>query len=148
MPEEKRLQVVGIIRELAIETPDSGFLRPRIRELITQSELNEIMGDVRNKLLPNLDDEIWNCRSNFDSEDDPESHFDELKGAFKDYRDEFISDPPAVARLDAALARIEEVVEDLRSEQPQEPDTDDFHGSSSHGEASEDFRSVFEDVDH
>ena len=129
LPEGKRLHVVGIIRELAIETPDSGFLRPRIRELLIPSELNEILDDVRNKLLPKLDDEIWNCRANFDSKDDPESHFDDLKSAFKDYRDEFISDPSAVAQLDAALTQIEEIVEELRSEQPQEPDSDDFHGT-------------------
>ena len=147
LPEEKRLRVVEIIRGLAVETPDSGFLRPRIRELLTASEVNDILEDVRKKLLPNLENEISNFQWNFKSEDDPESHFEELRSAFKDYRNEFISDPSAVARLDVGLARIDEVVEELRLEQPQEEDGGEFRGLTSH-EHGEDDRSIFEDVDH
>ena len=106
------------------------------------------MDDVRGKLLPNLHDEIRTWRSNFDGDGDPEEHFDGLVEALTDYKDHLAEHPDAVAQLESALASICEVVEELRAEQPGEPDSDDYYGRGSSGTANDDSRSIFDDVDH
>jgi len=148
LPESKRIAVATAIHELAVQTPDSGFLQEGIRELLKPDELAAILDDVRTKLLPNLDDVIWNWRFNYDGDDDPESYFHALGDALKDYRDALAEYPEAVAQVDSALVRIEEVVEELCAEQPQEADSDDYYGGGSTKGGHDDSRSVFDDVDH
>ncbi|MGA2435844.1 MAG: hypothetical protein ABSG25_11220 [Bryobacteraceae bacterium] len=146
LPEAKRAAVVSIIRELAVETPDSGFLTEGIREMLKPDEFAQIMEDVRTKLIPNLGDEISHFHHNWDNEEDPEGHFQPLVEAIQDYKDELAQHPKAVSKIDSALKEIEELVEELRSEQPQEPDSDDYRGGS-HSGGGDDSRSVFDDVD-
>jgi hypothetical protein len=148
LPEEKRSSVAAHIRQLAVQTPDSGFLRDRIRRLLKPEEFAAIMDDVRSKLLPNLDDEIWTWRSNFDGDGDPEEHFSSLVEALTDYKGHLAEHAEAVSQVESALTSIREVVEELRSEQPGEPDSDDYYGRGSSGTANDDSRSVFDDVDH
>jgi hypothetical protein len=108
------------------------------------------LSDVREQLLPKLDDAILETRRNFkpSSDDDPESHFYDLKSAFQDYRDHFTSDPQARELLDSALTEIDAIVEEMQEEQPREPDWDDYPGGGSRGESFGESRSVFDDVDH
>ncbi len=144
--EVTRASVVSIIRGLAVETPDSGFLTEGIRKMIKPEEFTQIMEDVRTKLIPNIDDEISHWQHNWDNERDPESHFESLVDALKDYKSELAQDSKAVSKIDSALVEIEELVEDLRRGQPQEPDSDDYRGGS-HSGGGDDSRSVFDDVD-
>ncbi len=149
LPDTKRVAVAAAIRELAVETPDAGFLREGVRELLKPNEIAAILEDIRTKLLPDIDSTIRNWRGNYDENrnEDPEDHFDELVSALKEFRDELGEHPDAAAQIESALADIKEVVEELRSDKPQEPDSDDFRGQTS-GEAGEDgSRSVFDDVD-
>lgn len=148
LPEEKRIAVVAEIRELAVDTPDAGFLSEKVRTLFTPDELTQILEDVRTKLIPNLWSTIWKWRSNFDEggNDDPESHFDELKSALGDFRAELSSDSHAVAKIEAAFADIKDAIEELGKGMPGEPDSDDFRGHGS-VESGDDSRSVFDDVD-
>jgi hypothetical protein len=83
---------------------------------------------------------------NWDNERDPESHFESLVDALKDYKSELAQDSKAVSKIDSALVEIDELVEELRQEQPQEPDSDDYRGGS-HSGGGDDSRSVFDDVD-
>jgi len=147
LPEQKRLDFVSTIRELAVDTPDSGFLRKEIRKLLTKTELTEILNHIRKTLLPNLDEHISNWHMNYSSKDDPENHFSELISAIKDYRKVFVEHKEAVKQIDDALAEIEQIVEELRSEVPQDPDSDDFYSERSQDGGQEASRSVFEDVD-
>jgi hypothetical protein len=147
LPEQKRLEVVNEIKELAVNTPDAGFLREEIRKLLTKAEQDEILEHVRKILLPDLNEHIRSWRWNHNSEDDPEEYFSELIGALKDYREEFKDYADAVTQLDNALAKIDEVIEELRSEMPEEPDSDDYYGRNSVESGQETSRSVFEDVD-
>jgi hypothetical protein len=146
LPEAERSAAVVVIRELAVETPDSGFLKEGIRKLLKPEELVKIMEDVQTKLLPNLSKEISNWRWNWDSDEDPEGYFEPLVDALRDYRREFAHKPESLSKIDFALEEIEETVEELRSEQPQEPDSDDYRGGSYSG-GGDDSRSVFDDVD-
>lgn len=147
LSEDKRLYVVARIRELAVETPDAGFLQEGIRNLLTEDELADILAHVQKTLLPKLDDKIDNWRSNYSSNDDPEDYFDELVYALRKYRDKFESCPDSVEYINSALTDIEQVIDDLRSERPQEPDSDDYFGRGSSGGGYDESRSVFDDVD-
>jgi len=49
--------------------------------------------------------------------------------------------------IDQALDKLEEDIEELRTEMPQEPDSDDFYGSNVPGSGQDESRSVFDDVD-
>ena len=146
LPEVERAAVVAIIRKLAVETPDSGFLSDGIRGMLKLEELAQIMEDVNAKLLPNIGNEISHFQHNWDNEEDPEGHFQPLVETLGDYKKEFSKHPQAVANIETALRDIAELVEELRSGQPQEPDSDDYRGGSDSG-GSDDSRSVFEDVD-
>lgn len=149
LPETKRIAIAAAIRELAVETPDAGFLRERVRALLTPDEYTAILEDVRTKLLPDLNATIRNWCGTYDENrgEDPENHFDELVSALKDFRDELTEHADAAAQVESALAEIKEAIDELRSGQPQEPDSDDFRGQSAGGGSGDDSRSVFDDVD-
>jgi len=147
LPEQKRREVVSLIRELAVDTPDSGFLKKRIRDILTQNELSDILDHVRTTLLPNIDDHIDNWRSNYDSDCGPQDYFDELTSALNDYRNEFADYEDALTQIDTALAEIDKVIEQLLFEQPGEPDYDDYYGRHSLSGGSDASRSIFDDVD-
>lgn len=133
LPESKRVAVAAAFREFAVEVPDAGFLREGVRELLTPVELASILEDIRIKLLPDLNSVISTWRSNYDGNgsEDPENHFDELVSALKEFREELAEDSDAEAQIQEALADIKEVIEELRSERSQEPDSDYFSGQSS-----------------
>ena len=147
LPEQKRLDVIGAIRELAVDTPDSGFLQKGVRDIFAKAEFKDILEHVRSILLPNLDKKIRDWRWNYNGEDDPDGYFSELKWALENFRDEFAYSEDAVSYLTVALKEIEEIIEELRSEQPEEPDSDDYYGRSSTGREHDDLRSIFDDVD-
>ena len=147
LPEEKRLSVVTVIRDLAVDTPDSGFLRDGIHHVLRQEEMEEILEHVRTSLLPDLDDRIDSWRSGYNGKDDPEDYFSHLKKALQDYNEALADNDISKAQIDAALNQLEQVVEELRAELPQEPDSDDFYGGNSSGGGQDDSRLIFDDVD-
>ena len=98
-------------------------------------------------MLPNLGQTIRDWRSNHDGKDDPENHFDELTSALKDFRAEMLDYPDAITKIDAAMKEIADLIDELRSEMPEEPDSDDFTGRASAGIGNDDSRSIFDDVD-
>lgn len=147
LPDENYENAVDAIKELAVDTPDAGFLTEHIREFLGEDNVQDILEEVKQSLLPKLEQEIWNWRCNYKDSDDPESHFDEFTSALKEYKDEFAEDLEAATRIETALDSIKETVEELKKEQIQEPDSDDYRGGSSHENPPEIERSTFEDVD-
>lgn len=149
LSETKRAAVAAAIRELAIETPDAGFLREGVRKLLRPDEFTGILDDIRIRLLPVLASTIENWRDNYDENrnEDPENHFDDLVSALKEFRDELTEYPDACSQVESALSDIKELVDEMRSDQPQDPDSDDFRGNDSGGGSDDDSRSVFDDVD-
>ena len=146
LPEEKRLSVVTSILSCAISTPDPGFLRDEIRNLMTKNEFEHIRERVKTEVLPNLDDFIEQWRGNYSGDDDPESHFSDLSDTIEKYREEFEDDKIALKQIKQAVGELESAIDDLRSEQPEEQDSDEYYGgSSSHSHEEE--RSIFDDVD-
>lgn len=147
LPEAERLRHVTSIRVSAVETPDAGFLREDIRPLFTTTEYDEILREVRSKLLPNISECIAEWQSNHNGEEDPDSYFYWLNSALKGYQEALGADIDAVAFIDAGLLEIQKVIEELRSELPQVPEDEDFFRDSLHGGSSDDSRSIFDDVD-
>jgi hypothetical protein len=147
LPEAKRLQVVSAIRELAVDTPDAGFLREEIRELHTPAEFEATLEDVKLKLLPNLTATIESWRDNFyHNQEEPESYFDPLVSALKEFQEELTAHTESTEQIQAALADIKETVMDLMAEAPEPDYDDDYRGGSSGSD--DDSRSIFDDVDH
>jgi hypothetical protein len=147
LPEWKRIEVLTKIRELAVDTPDSGFLNIRFRHILSEDEVASVLEHVRTELLPNLEDCVNDWRWNFDGENDPADYFSNLEDALRDYRDEFVDSADIQAQIDSAFNSIDEAIEDLRSELPIEPDYDHYYGRGSSVEAVGDSRSIFDDVD-
>jgi energy-coupling factor transporter ATP-binding protein EcfA2 len=147
LPEPERLRAVNAIRELAVDVPDSGFLRAEIRTVLTPEELVHILQHVQTTLLPNLNETINQWRDGYSRDGDPDDHFGELKSALEEYRGELEQDEESMQLIDSALLRIGSVIEDLRSELPPKPDKSDFDGRSAEGGVQNFRRSVFDDVD-
>ncbi|GBE36174.1 hypothetical protein BMS3Bbin07_00317 [bacterium BMS3Bbin07] len=147
LPESERLRAVATIRELAIDIPDSGFLREEIRGLMTHEEFIHLLEHVQTTLLPNLDRHIEQWRYNYNSDDDPEIYFDDLKSALQDYGKEFEENENAVERITKALADIDLLIEELQSEIPEKSDEDGSLGRRAQEEAQNSARSIFDDVD-
>jgi hypothetical protein len=108
-----------------------------------------ILEDVRTKLLPCLDNTIQTWRDGYDedSKEAPEDYFDELVSAVKEFREELSDHPDAALQVGSALSQSEEIIEELRSGQVEEGDSDDFRGHGSGTGSDAGSRSVFDDVD-
>lgn len=147
LPEADRKRHVSTLKRLAVETPDSGVLRPNVRRLFSDDEFADMMESIRSKLMDGLERTIDVWHYNHGSEDDPEEYFSELKSALNDYREKFEGDESVVTRIDTGFARIDEIIEEIRSGQPEEPDGDEYHGGTTTYEELPDERSIFDDVD-
>jgi hypothetical protein len=146
LPEQKRDRVVTRIKDLAVSTPDADFLADRFKCLFRGSEKQEILDDVRSQLIPNLTDEIWNWRRNFQSNDDPNSYFDSFVGALRGYADVFSDDDSVTSRIDIALETVKEVVRELESEQESFEYDDSLYSGDSSSSDTTTARLVFDDV--
>jgi len=147
LPEDKRLQVVFAIRELAVDTPDAGFLHKEIRELHTSSELAETLTDVKRKLLPNIRSTIEKWRDNYyQNREEPESHFEPIVSALKEFQEELAAYSDSAKQIESALTDIKETVMDIMSDAPEPEFDDDYRGGSSRSD--DESRSIFDDVDH
>lgn len=146
LPEKYRIKAVNSIKELSIDTPDAGFLREGVRDLMSSSELSDILISIKKLLLPNLDKTIDEWRHNYPIDEDPEMYFEELKSALDDYKTEFEDDQEDQKRISAALAKIDEIVEELKNDYiPNAEDSWWTNKQNSNSSASS--RSIFDDVD-
>lgn len=147
LPEEERQRHVAAIRDLAVSTPDDGYLKDHIVSFLTTEERQEITLHVRRNLLSQLEPCIQNWRDNWNPEDDPDSYFDDLQRALKSYRDAFEEDSQAQDWIDAGLARIDAVAEEMKTEAESPPDDFEYRGRAPVLEGSDHIRSTFDDVD-
>ncbi len=145
LPDEERIRAVTSIKELAIDIPDSGFLRENVRSLITDDELSHILQCVQSSLLPELANQIETWRNNYNGEDEPEAYFEDLKSALVDYKQEFEGNEASCTKINDAIESIDQVVEELKSEYVR--NDDDFFSKSDAVSVHSDTRSIFDDVD-
>lgn len=148
LSEEERKRHVAMIHDLAITTPDSGFLRENIRRLLSDMELENILQDVRNCLLSDIKSCVNDWYDSHNGEDDPEEYFSDLRSTLNHYKDAFSEDAEAVEWIDEGLAWIDKYIDELKEEMPCEPDyEDDYYRGGAHHAVEEAERSVFDDVD-
>lgn len=147
LPETKRLAVVGAFAELAIQTPDDGFLSKRCSSLFQGEELKTVLTKVREELLNDLESVIENWRNDFPQResDDPDEYFYPLIETLKKYQEEFTEDPTACTAISGALVQIEDVVQELREDKPTRQD--DYYDDSDRSTRRTPNRSVFDDID-
>lgn len=73
LPEPDRLRAVSVIRRLAVDVPDAGFLSAEIRTLFTPEELIDLLKQIEVELLSNLDEHIDQWRDGYNRKDDPKT---------------------------------------------------------------------------
>ena len=148
LPEDQRIKHVVAVRELAVQTPDAGFLRRGIVSFLTDAEIEEILGDVREKLLPFIDVEIDVWKDNCSRRESPSGYFEPLRSALSEFATALAHDTEAVALIEKGIAAIDEAIAELDRRASDEPDyDDDYYHRSSRGPSGPDSRSIFDDVD-
>ena len=108
LPETERLRHVARVHDLAVLTPDSGFVDKDVISFLTDQETQDILDHVRSTLLPDLETCIDNWRDNHDRSEDPEEGFRHLKSALKDYEKALSDDVLSSSFISTALTRIDE----------------------------------------
>jgi hypothetical protein len=150
LPEDKRQIVVNRVRELAVHTPDTDFLTlPRIKNFFNESEISQIMNDVKEMLLPKINYVIESWRSNYPREEDAESYFEthiESIDAFLMY---FQSDEDANKILTTAKEKLTKIISDFKSSIDEDDEEYDFDASSEtlSGASLSGNRRIFDDID-
>jgi energy-coupling factor transporter ATP-binding protein EcfA2 len=149
LPEAERLEFVKQAGELAVDACDHTFLtNPHVRDMLEEREVGRILQRVRNELVPQLWDLVWDWRSNCrSSREDPAGYFAPLVEALEAFGNEFSGDAKCEQEIAHALSSVEDAVADLAGEY--EARAEQLMGYASSGErshASEE-RSVFDDID-
>jgi hypothetical protein len=149
LSQEERGRVVSSVRQIAIETPDAGFLSERLRGLLTDAERKSILDEIEASVIPNLDEVVETEQSNYSKEDDPSEHFSSLKGELRDFRVALENRPAAVKAIDAALTGIDDLIIEMQGERGSgwDPDDDDDRRHTSERPSESADRSVFDDID-
>lgn len=147
LPETQRLRHLEAVRELAVSTPDAGFLETDAIEFLSEVEVKEILCRVREELLPELPREVAVWRDNYSFDEDPEDYFSHLKMALSRYAKAFDDDPVALAWIEEGITKIDKTIEELESETPEPREPDDYYRSESGIMRALGARSIFDDVD-
>jgi hypothetical protein len=149
LPEANRQSVVSKLTELAVETPDAGFLDQRCRTLLTDDERGQMLETVRTSLLPDLDKTIRDWEFNYppDSDhEDPDEYFQPLIDALSAYQKEFAPDQISSNFISHGLKKIKDTIESCREDHP--PGKDDyFYDKEARPAIYSPDRSIFDDVD-
>lgn len=149
LPEDQRIRLVNEIKKLAVDTPDAGFLENKdLRSIFSDQELKDTIKKVRDELLPNLDDVIFDWKSNYTGwEGNPESYFNALIDALKTFRAEFELDKISIMYIDEAFERIDKTVCELAVDEKDYKNKNDFSAQRSKFHTMIGTRSIFDDVD-
>lgn len=145
LPEEHRRTFVARIKELAASTPDAGFLREDIGLLLSINEKEETLNHVKESLIPRLYSVIQGWKWDYNSDDDPESHFEELVGSLVKFKETF-EDTDVRKKIERGLEEIKEIVEELNGDYTAPSSRKLFDAGNSIDKANG-FRSIFDDVD-
>lgn len=146
LSEERRKAVAQTLLKLSIDDYDTQFAKDGVKNLLTKEEFSLIKNEIRDKVIPYMEDIIGNLSSNYDEESDPEDHFSELNYSISDYEDIFSNEEGICDQLSTAKDWIEDEVEELSKKRTYERDEDfDVNTHSITNHITE--RSIFDDVD-
>jgi hypothetical protein len=120
LPEDERVKHVAAVRELAVRTPDAGFLNRGTVSFLTEAEIEGILGDVREKLLPFIDVEIDGWKDNYSPRESPSDYFEPLKSALSEFATALAHDAAAVALIEKGIAAVDEAIVELDAQSSDE----------------------------
>jgi hypothetical protein len=121
LPEDERVKHVATVRELAVRTPDAGFLDRDTVSFLTEAEIEDILGDVREKLLPFIDVEIDVWKYNYSPRERPSDYFEPLKSALSAFATALAHDAAAVALIEKGIAAVDEAIVELDAQGSDDP---------------------------
>jgi hypothetical protein len=147
LAEDQRRTHASTVRKLAIQTPDAGFLDGRVISFLTQGEIEDILADFRDQLLPFVDIEIENWKDNYSSRETPGDYFEPFRSALLEFKSAMADDLDVVSRVESALAAVDEAITTLDTRGSEEPDYGNYYNRSSGEVATPSSRSIFDDVD-
>jgi hypothetical protein len=135
------------IANVALNTPDSGFLSGGCKTILTTKESACILVDMRETLIPRLDEEIEVFRTNYEPDEDPEWHFSDLKNTLDDLLNEFEGLDDECSEIETALDQIDHMVSELKIKHDESLKEEDLENESTPDLNDQIERSIFEDVD-
>lgn len=147
LPEDQRIKHVANVRDLAIFTPDAGFLDRDTVSFLTDLEVQDILDDVRTKFLPSLDDEIWNWKSNYSARQSPEDYFSPFELALEEFAKALANDAAAVSRINRGIESMNDAIAEIGGEERDDQDYGRYYPRAENGPTGPDQRSIFDDVD-
>ncbi len=122
LPEDQRAKHVDVVRELAVSTPDAGFLDRDTVSFLTDAEVQQILDDLRTKLLPSIGNEVSNWKYNFSGGESPSDYFALFKSALEEFSKALADDALAVADIELGLREIDEAISELGGEEDERSD--------------------------
>lgn len=122
LPEEKRLALVEEIVDNTITWQDGGAFRDAsLRSIFTDPEFADLLIRVRAEVLNGLGSHVSDWKSNC-SDDDPDSHFDELKSFLNNVEELLPDNDPDLAKIASGRRAISQAIDDLN--ESRDPDAD------------------------
>ena len=121
LPETLRRKAVEQLVELAFDLLDAGWLDEPVCQLFTNVEREELLGRIRDEILPNLDEEIDRSADGYLSDVEPEHRYQAASDAIAAYKLAFASYSEIVTRLDEAERYVAQAIEAAASDYESQP---------------------------
>ncbi len=148
LAEEQRLKHAAAVRELAVQTPDDGFLDQYTVSFLKDGEIEEILWDIREKVLPNIRLEIEVWKDKYSGGESPSDYFSTLNSTLSAFATAFAHDSNAITLIERGKAAIDIAVAELDLQGDGEPDYGEYrYDRGAAGHSGSDSRSIFDDVD-
>ncbi|GLZ38519.1 hypothetical protein [Actinokineospora sp. NBRC 105648] len=146
--EGERQKVLEMVSELAIDTPDEGWLvLPEFRILLTEQERGDILKSVKDILVPNLDEVLhtWNYNSEIDDKTSAEDYYGPLVDTLETYADALAGDYDTLTSLTYYIKKIEQMIAEIDASREQREPVESY--ATSHKNSFDSTRSIFDDLD-
>jgi hypothetical protein len=150
LPEEHRRRLVKTARDQVVTGRNADFLSaPKARGLFLESEIDIILNDATTELLLNIEDEVELWAAEYQPQDDPEDHFEPLKGCLAVLHEELSDREEVVGAFRNAYRAIDMAVEGLRElyNEDQDSDYEYVEAADETPDSATSQRSVFDDID-
>ena len=145
-PEKHRKKFVDTVSDYALSFGDPGALTiDAVRGMFTDHELRELRRQIRNDLVPRLDDMMMDWEFNWPSDMSSEDYMQPFIEFLDTLREHFAADQTAVRLIDREFSSVGEWIEEHSQEEieemPRRLDISDLPDSPQSS------RSIFDDID-
>lgn len=148
LSETNREVFVRGVRTLAVDSGDIAFLRSdAVRSLMRPDEIDSTRQEVRQRVIPDLEDLVDGWSTVLDEGDDASDYLYPLREMLDAYAEEWSDDAEAMAEIRDARLSVDALEEELRVNQPREPDWDEYDDYYPRADHEPSERSIFDDID-